>query len=505
MRLYRVRRPARARFIPPLAAMLLGAGLSPAMPGAAARAQGIIITGATSARLIDLRPLVLDSVPYAATSDWGALRITSDSVIVTCTQGDPWCRFGRSGTTTNLVALMQDLDIVGWGLGRGVSVHAQLRGRSAMGAGRDLWPQANESFEALAAYIEMDRDRFRVRGGRQYIASNLGYYNFDGGELLWRVVPPLSAEVYGGWTLLQGFAKPVTDEAMAAVEDLAPDRRGQLVGGMMRFGFGAIGSLRAQYQREISSDRAGLYSERLAVDGETPFGIGMLSAAMARDLATGRYNELRLRYGVSLPQQLSAAVEARHYEPFFDLWTIWGAFSPVGYDEQKAQVGWNGFGGDLQLGASGGYRRYNATNTGVASLPLRTDGWRLGLNGSWRPATQWTLDGSYGMDVGFGASRSDADAAVRWAPGDRFDIAVRGAALQDIYEFRVGTGRVLGAGVDLGWQLSPALRFAGDAMLYRQTAQQQPSVADWNQWRGGVRLEWTVGNEPGVVPAGRPQ
>lgn len=505
MRLHGVRRwSARARVVASLAAPLL-AFVSPASPGAAARAQGIIITGASSARLIDLRPLVPDSVPYSATTDWGQLRITSDSVVVTCTLGDAWCHFGRSGAATNLVALMQDLDIVGWGLGQGVSVHAQLRGRSAMGGGRDLWPQANESFEALAAYVEVDRDRFRVRGGRQYLTSNLGYYNFDGGALLWRVASPLSAEVYGGWTLLQGLAVPVTDAAVAAVEDLAPEKRGELVGGTLRVGFGALGSLRAQYQREISGDRAGLYSERIALDGEAPLGSGLLSGAMARDLATGHYNELRLRYGMSLVQRLSLAVEARHYEPFFELWTIWGAFSPVGYDEQKAELQWNTAGGGLQLGASGGYRRYGNTNTGVATIPLRTDGWRVGVNGSWRPVTEWTLDGSYGMDVGFGASRSDADAALRWAPSDRFDIALRGAALQDIYEFRVGTGRVLGAGVDVGMVLTPSLRFAGDAMLYRQTTERQPNLADWNQWRGGLRLEWTVGNEPGMPSAGRPQ
>lgn len=505
MRLHGVRRrPVSARVVPWLAALLLAVVL-PARHGAAARAQGIIVNGASSARLIDLRPLVLDSVPYAATTDWGALRITSDSVVVTCTQGDAWCHYGRSGTATNLVALMQDLDIVGWGFGRGVSVHAQLRGRSAMGGGRDLWPQAIESFEALSAYLEVDRDHFRVRGGRQYLTSNLGYYNFDGGALLWRFASPLSAEVYGGWTLLQGFAVPVTDAAVAAVEDLAPEKRGELVGGTVRVGLGPMGALRAQYQREISGDRAGLYSERFAVDGEAPVGIGILSGALTRDLATGRYDELRLRYGLTLAQRLSLAVEARHYEPFFELWTIWGAFSPVGYDEQKAEVQWNTTDGGLQLGASGGYRRYGSTNTGVESIPLRTDGWRLGVNGSWRPASAWTAAGSYGMDVGFGASRSDADASLRWAPTERFDVALRGAALQDIYEFRVGTGRVLGAGIDLGVGLTPALRFAGDAMLYRQTTQHEPNMTDWNQWRGGVRLEWTVGNEPGVPAVGRPQ
>ncbi len=483
---------------------LLGVSLALTVVASSARAQGVIVSGSSSARLIDLRPLVLDSVPYDATKDWGSLRITNDSVVVACVQGMPYCQFARSGAQSNLVALMQDLDIVGWGFGQGVSIHAQLRGRSAMGDGRDLWPQANENFEALAAYVEMDRDQFRVRGGRQYLSSNLGFYNFDGGALLWRFTPRLSAEAYGGWTLLQGLAKPVNDAAMQAVEDLAPDKRGELVGGTVRFGFGTAGALRAQYQREISTDRAGLYSERVALDGETPFGIGTLSAALSRDMATNKFNELRARYAFGILPRLDLSVEARHYVPFFELWTIWGAFNPVGFDEQKAQLTWMSPSGNWQLATSGGYRRYNNSGTGVESLEMRTDGWRVAENAAWRPSATWSVNGSYGMDVGFGASRSDADAAIRYSPSDRFDVSLRGAALQDIYEFRVGSGRVFGAGVDLGYELTSTLRFAGDAMLYHQTTERQPNMADWNQWRGGVRLEWSVGSEPGLS-TGRPR
>ncbi|MGZ9247797.1 MAG: hypothetical protein ACXW61_18575, partial [Gemmatirosa sp.] len=59
-----------------------------ALAPAASGAQGARITGVTTARLVELRPLVDDSVPLSAAVDssgvGGDLRRTADGTIVRC-------------------------------------------------------------------------------------------------------------------------------------------------------------------------------------------------------------------------------------------------------------------------------------------------------------------------------------------------------------------------------------------------------------------------------------
>ncbi len=84
----------------------------------------------------------------------------------------------------------------------------------------------------------------------------------------------------------------------------------------------------------------------------------------------------------SLPEALRLSLEARRHRPFFELWTIWGAFAPVGFDEGRAELGWRGAQQRLQLSAHGAFRRYDDTGAGVDFLPLRSSGWRTGLDAS---------------------------------------------------------------------------------------------------------------------------
>jgi hypothetical protein len=112
-------------------------------------------------------------------------------------------------------------------------------------------------------------------------------------------------------------------------------------------------------------------------------------------------------------------------------------------------------------------------------------------------ADAWSLEGSYNIDLGFGASTTDGDAALRWSPSDRGSLAVRGMAFQDLYEFTIGEGRVVGIGLEGRVDLTPELAVAGDANLFRHAGKDQPQLADWNQRRASLRLEWRVGREPG--------
>jgi hypothetical protein len=462
-----------------------------------------VIAGSSSAQLIELRPLALDSVPLAQTdSAWSVYRKTADGILARCGT-TPYCTFFRSGARTNLVAMLQDLDVTAWGLGQGLSMHAQLRARNAVGDARHLWPQARQTFDVLSAYGELERPRLRARLGRQWAMSGLGVFNYDGASLLLRAPGGISAEAYVGGTLVEGLNRPLTTDVLSPVEDLPPSDGAYLFGGTMQLKSSALGSARVQYQRELRRDREGLYSERIAATGELRVAKMTLSGQLTHNLATGDFNDLSLALRLPLPLRIDGRVEARHYSPYFDLWTIWGAFAPVGYNEIRADAQWAAPDARLSLGVSGGRRSYDDTRTGVAFLPLRNDGWRLGVNAAVRATDAWMLQGAYRIDVGFGASGTSSDIAVRFSPGDRLSLAAHGVAFQNIYEFQIGEGRVFGGGADVSIWLLADLRVAADAYLYRHNGSDQPQLVNWNQRRASVRLEWTVGSGADSRGSGR--
>jgi hypothetical protein len=463
-----------------------------------AHAQGILVRGATTVRFVELRPYVDDSVPLSATTP-GAVdyRQLPDGRVVRCVEGDAYCRFKRGGDVANTMPVLQDIQISAWGLGRGISMHSDMRLRGAFGEQPYLWPRANDNFDLLTAYLQWDRSRFTVRAGRQYAISGLGVYNFDGASVVVRPSKKLSVEAFGGWSLAQGLNESLTTSEIAAVDELPPDRNAYLVGAQVRVNPSDNTTLQALYQREVRDNRSALYSERVALDGSWRFAGAALEGAYTQDLAANVVNELRVRLRSPTVRQATLSVEARRFRPFFPLWTIWGAFAPVGFDEARMQASWNNRAQTLTLDVHGAKRKWEDTDAGLDFQPLRSEGWRIGGGFAWRAATTVFTSASYSADVGFGAARSEADAAVHWEHG-RLLMGVMASVFQSIYEFRIGTGRVFGFGGDIGWNISPDLRLVSDAMLYQQQAKNGAPSGDWNQRRASMRLEWTIGSDPGM-------
>jgi hypothetical protein len=460
-------------------------------------AQGVIISGVSSAQYLELRPLALDSIPYANTTEaWGIYRLTPGGIPANCPSPSGSCTYFRSSNQQSLMAVMQDLDVTAWGLGQGISVHAELRGRTAAGGGRELWPQAAQRVEALAAYVDVDRSLGRARLGRQWIASTLGVFNFDGAALSLNPMHGISGQVYGGNALVEGLNRVLDAGVLSPVEDIPPADAAYVIGTTVAFRPSAGAAVTAQYQREIRHDRAGLYSERVAATGEMQAGATTLSGVLSRDLATSTFNELSGTIRRPIANVLDASVTARHYAPYFDLWTIWGAFSPVAYDEFMGRLGWASRDARVVLGATGARRRYDDTFTGVAHLPLRTDGWRAGTNATFRATPAVSVFGAYTIDIGPGASSADGDAAVQWMRPNGTRFALHGTAFQNVGEYQIGHGTVYGLGGEAAMRIAPGLQLAGDLFVYRHTAHDQPQLVDWNQRRASVRLEWTLGGEP---------
>ena len=486
---------ARVAFVGRLVGLLT---LSPVM----LKAQGVRVRGITTLRFLELRPFVDDSVPFNTTQP-GAVeyRQLADGRVVRCVDGDPFCRFKRAGGVANAVPVVQDLQVSGWGLGRGVSVHADLRFRGAMGSQPALWPRAEDAFDALTAYVELDRPRYAARVGRQYATTGLGVYNYDGAMLTLRPSRRLTVEGFGGWSLAQGLNEPLTSSEIAAVDELPPDRNAFVVGAQLRVRPSARSSVNAMYQRDVRVNRSALYAERIALDGTWRVGNAAVDGTFSQDLSANAVNEARVRMSLPTVRRTTLSIEARRFRPFFELWTIWGAFSPVGFDEGRVQASWRSAAQTWSVDVHGAMRQWQETDAGLDFDPLRADGWRVGGNAMWRIASTWQTNASYSADVGFGAARSEGDLGVHWERGRGY-LGASVSAFQSIYEFRVGTGRVFGTGLDAGWQLNPDVRIVGDVSLYQQLAKNRAPTTDWTQHRATMRFEWMLGSDPGTRVAG---
>jgi hypothetical protein len=256
------------------------------------------------------------------------------------------------------------------------------------------------------------------------------------------------------------------------------------------------------YQRIVLADRSGLYSERASLDASTrQFSAVAIDIGLNYDFSTDAWNEARLRLGAGMGQPLGYSVEMRHSRPFFELWTIWGAFAPVGFDEERATVSWIPRGAPWTLSLRGAYRTYAPIDAGFT---LRTNGWRAGGDVAWQGAGPLSAFGSYDVDIGSGAASTDVRSGLRWSATDAYSLGADLSMTQNIYEFRVGTGRIYGAGLDGAVRLAPDVRLVMDAALYQHTLTNGAPGPDWTQRRAAVRFEWTVGRDPGMPAGGAP-
>ena len=485
------------RLTPGLLIVLLGAASQ--LP-----AQSVRVTGVTSLQGVDLRPLVEDSIPVADAIGEGPFRVLPDGRIVRCIEGEAWCRFRASGERVMAAPLVQDLRASAWGLGQGISLHAHARLRETLGSDPVQWPRSGDAFDALEAYLQLDRGDIRARLGRQWVVGGLGLYNFDGASVQ---VRRGRGRIEGrlGRSLVAGLNDPVGGSLLGSVDDLPPDEHGRLWGLSAAFAVPGRGAVSATWQRVIREDGAALYSDRAAFDGSTRLTGVTVDASLAWDLSRQEVNEARLRAARQLPWGLSASAELRRHRPFFEAWTIWGVFSPVAFDEARGTLDWRSADGRRGLTVRGSRREYDETGEGFSATPLRGDGWRAGAGVDWARGEHWVWYADYDIDIGFGASRSDVAGGARWTPDENRYVGIALSGLQNIYEFRVGTGRILGIRADAGMRVRQDARIVGDVAIYSHRLSNGAMGTDWSQRRVSVRLEWTVGRDPGLSarPEGR--
>jgi hypothetical protein len=402
----------------------------------------------------------------------------------------------RSLPEESATPLTQDVELSVWGLGvTGLRAYALLRGRTALGS-ELVWPRFDDHFDALVAFAELERARYRVRAGRQHRASGLGWYAFDGLTATWRPRATLRAEVFGGRGFTRGFLEPVGSSALRALDPLRPEEGVLLVGVSAWAAPSSSTSLTAVYQREILSDRSGLVSEGAAFDARVGAGSRLVLTGSADvDLAFETWGKARLGALVQLHRRGFAGLEVFRYRPILDLTTIWGVFSPEAHRGLTASARYAPT-RSVSLSAAYTYRRYEPITrttpflTGVGDQAHQlTAGARLAVG-------DLVFDAGLRRQLDFGGSQTGGDLSVTYAPPDRWRVGARAAAFQQEELFRVSDGTVYGLGLDFGGRLGSRVALRGDLMRYWHRDPEGQAAVRWSQTRGSLALEWMFGANP---------
>ncbi|HEX6308054.1 MAG TPA: hypothetical protein VFZ69_07695 [Longimicrobiales bacterium] len=468
----------------------------------AGHAQGVRGTATTMARYYEIRPVEHDTVSFAEVEALPDGTFRFEGLPISCIPLLHCVRY-VAAAKQNAVLLTQDVGFTAWGLGiQGLSATVQLRGRADLGGDFD-WPRSDDAFDAILAYAELLRGDFRVRAGRLQSTSGLGFNSYDGAHLLYAPLSHLRVQVFGGRSLARGVYEP-RHEALAGVEQFFQDRNALLLGAEVEGEPWVHTGIAARYQREIWTNRSALVSERASIDvRSSAFAPVQIVAAMDYDFAFGRIGKSNLNVRVPIGDggvMLEAA--GSRYVPYFELWTIWGYFSPVAYHEAEARASWR-VRPDLQVRGGIGYRKYDDADAPVIFDPLPDDAVSVTASAAWTASPRLSFDTGWRLERGFGAYLGSGDLAARVRAHERVRITLDATAFQQIEEFRLGDGVVLGGGAGLDVDVASFATLSAGAHVYRQTWDNRPGDADWNQVRGWTALRVGFGSDPGLAAPGR--
>ena len=178
----------------------------------------------------------------------------------------------------------------------------------------------------------------------------------------------------------------------------------------------------------------------------------------------------------------------RQYRPHFDLWTLWGAFSPVPYHAADASVFVRPL-RSLELRARGERYAYSDTETETPLVDVDNDGWRLGFGASYNVGQTWRFDAGYREEYGPGASSHGFDGLVTWVPTTMLSLTGYGSTLDRPLEFRFNEASVDVVGLEAEWRPGSQLRLAiGGARYWESRERPDAAAFDWDQTRLHARV-----------------
>jgi hypothetical protein len=447
---------------------------------------------------VAFRGVRLDSVLVANTVTTAGGRETTDGFAVRCGIGELYCYYFRPGAEQSAQPMVTSAAATIWGLGLpGLSLRVDARMALDLGDA-DIWPGTSPAFQLLEGYAEYSLRQVTGKLGRQVYPSRLGYTGFDGARVTGRF-GRFDADGYLGWGLGRGSALPVSSEALNPLDDFQPRQR-QLVAGVGAGWSHPLGRLRLEYQREVDTRSDYFVSERAtaAANIRLPYRLS-LELGAEYDMAQARWGtaDATARY---TGRVVSVSGGVMRYRPHFELWTIWGAFSPFGYSAVNGMVAVTPMVG-LSVRVRGSRFWYEDTDTDTPLTSVEDRGWRVNVGASYSPSPVLSFSVDHDTEYGPGASASSVNGTVNYLPIPALTLSVHGGRVHRPLEFRFDEATLHHVGVDADWRISQRWRGTLSASRFMEDRDRPDAAAfDWSQTRLVARLSVLIGWEDSQLP-----
>jgi len=458
----------------------------------AASAQGYQLRLSGGLQAVSFRGYTADSIPIdsVVVNPSGGLE-TPTGYAVACTSGLPYCNYWVAGPVRHATPGMAQAALTMWGLGL-PGLRVQVNGYAASDFGSEAtWPGANPNFQLIEGYAEYAAPSWTAVAGRKIVTGRLGTYTFDGGQLTGRLRDAgVSVSGYVGSGLALGSNLPYTSDALTPQEEYLPGQN-PVVAGLYGSWVSPHAELTAEYRREVDQTSDYFGSERVAASATLrPVGGWSLVGGAIYDMATGLWGSADAALRFTTPK-IGAVAGYRRYAPFFELWTVWGAFSPVPYNAVYGSLSVQAT-RRLQLRLRGESYQFDETDTETPLVHVEDAGWRVSGGATYQFSTAWQAQLGYQDEFGPGASASGWDGSVTFAPNGTYSIMAYGSSLSRPLEYRWDQSVVLLYGMQASIVARDNLTFAFTVARYDENRERPDAASfEWEQLRFGAKVIMT--------------
>ncbi len=430
--------------------------------------------------------------------------LTPDGFAVRCRSGQVFCTYYRPGNNLRSQPLITTADVAIWGIGvPGVSFRTKQRFGVDLSDAR-VFNGSNPNLQMLSGFFDYTKPGLNLQLGRTHVTTRFGFTGFDGARLNKKTLGDVvDLDVYAGLGLARGIAVPINNSAVSPLDEFQPRKRHLVAGGSLGLVDGPA-KLRMMYEREVDRGTDQLISERVGFSGS----FNVLPQLIVRgggdyDIAAGWFGSGEMTASVAT-RSLSGSLGLIRYRPHFDLWTIWGAFSPVPYHAANASISVRPL-GDLEIHGRAEIYEFADDEADTPLSDFEEDGWRVGVGGRVNTTAITTVSLDYHAEFGPGASSQGLNGAVELRNGQGFSVTGAGGVLSRPLEFRFGDAKVWFYSLKADFELPSGAVLDISAGRYSET-RRRPDAGefDWNQWRvdAGLRLFFGSGiDERGLHPA----
>jgi hypothetical protein len=288
-------------------------------------------------------------------------------------------------------------------------------------------------------------------------------------------------------------AVPVTSPALNPLDDFQPRDR-QLVIGANAAVRHRLGEVTAEYRRELDPTPDYIVSERAATTAELrPTPRLRLAGGAEYDFANGWWGSAEVNASY-VGRRFHLAAQARRYRPFFDLWTVWGAFSPVPYRSIRGSGSVEATKA-LRFHVQGERYWFDESATETPLVEVEDRGWRAATSAVLDLGRTWTVEAGIRGEFGPGASSRTIDAAVTYRPSEQLFLSGRVGTLDRPLEFRYADAKLNWVALSGDFQISERLRLISDLGWFGDERRRPDGAQlDLDQLRISTRLVLTVGS-----------